>query len=166
MASGMVWSRPWKRVSRMEQMKHRHEGYNLQKWQVAWFGPAHEEKLTSTSNGTTMGVVWSYPSSGNSMALVWSRPSSNKSESYKLLKWPTYEYNSQVEHTSEWPIKKRSQGWNKMKRRHKGYYLLKWQAAWFGPAHEGRVSRVQQSSAPARRLQPPQVACGMIWSRP
>ena len=25
-------------------MKQRHDGYNLVKWQGAWFGPAHEKK--------------------------------------------------------------------------------------------------------------------------
>ena len=45
------------------------------------------------------------------------------------------------------PMKKRSKGWNKMQRRHEGYNLLERQVAWFGPANQEKVSRVQQNEA-------------------
>ena len=51
---------PMKKSSQVcNKMRPRHEGYNLLKWQVPWFGPAHEENFTSTWNGNPMGVVWS-----------------------------------------------------------------------------------------------------------
>ena len=61
-----------KRSQGCNRMKRWHEGCNLLKWQVAWFGSTHEDKATSTSKGNPMGLVWSYPSSGNSMGAVWS----------------------------------------------------------------------------------------------
>ena len=27
-------------------MKLRHDDYNLRKWEVVWFGPAHEKKIS------------------------------------------------------------------------------------------------------------------------
>ena len=43
-------------------MKRRHEGYNLLKWQVAWFGPAHGEK----ANRATRQCSWcSYGQAAN-----------------------------------------------------------------------------------------------------
>ena len=43
------------------------------------------------------------------------------------------------------PMKKTSQGWKKMKRRHETCYLVKRQVAWFGPAHEEKVSQVEHN---------------------